>query len=122
MPPTAATNRNNSKKVSIAMKVRRTLIFPFEHQNSENLLTNHSLLYRAANWLETTMRALQKCKGSGQKSNNERQAQLFPPKKSTASSRQFLFRRCLIRTRLFIPIRERLSTCADLQRSGPYHW
>ena len=102
------------------MKVRKTLIFSLEHQKIENL-TNHSLLYRAANWLETTMRALQKRKESEQRSNDERQAQpLLPEKSATPPSRQFPFRRCLIKTRFFMPIKGRLPTCTNLKRLGPY--
>ncbi|MGI2028371.1 hypothetical protein [Endozoicomonas acroporae] len=98
------------------MKVRKTLIFPLEHQHSDNL-TRHSLLYRAANWLETTMRALQEQREEKQLTEQpEQQKPAFPP------SRQYPFRRCLIRTRFFMPTRGRLPVCTHLQRPGPHHW
>ncbi|MBO9481618.1 MULTISPECIES: hypothetical protein [Gammaproteobacteria] len=98
------------------MKVRKTLIFPLEHQHCDNL-TRHSLLYRAANWLETTMRALQEQREEKQLTEqSEQQKPAFP------LSRQYPFRRCLIRTRFFMPIRGRLPVCTHLQRPGPHHW
>ncbi|WP_257263511.1 hypothetical protein [Endozoicomonas sp. ONNA2] len=97
------------------MRVRKTLIFPLEHQHSENLPRN-SLLYRAANWLETTMRALQEHREEKQHGQPlAQQKPVFP------SSKQYPFRRCLIRTRLFMPTRERLPVCT-LLRPGPHHW
>ncbi|WP_066015333.1 hypothetical protein [Endozoicomonas atrinae] len=104
------------------MKVRKTLIFPLEHQNSDDL-NRHSLLYRAANWLETTMRALQEHREAERKSEDEKRVQLLLPEKPALSfSRHFPFRRCLMRTRFFMPTRGRLRVCTNLKRPGPYHW
>lgn len=106
------------------MKVRKTLIFPLERQNPENL-TGHSLLYRAANWLESTMRALQ------EQRENEKQAKLFaqqvtqqkPAQLSTRQpTRQHPFRRHLMKTRFFMPTRGRLPVRTNVKRPGPYQW
>ncbi|USE37451.1 hypothetical protein [Endozoicomonas sp. SCSIO W0465] len=108
------------KKYLITMKVRKTLIFPLEHQNPENL-TRHSLLYRAANWLESTMRALQEHR------ENENQAgapaqQITQQRAACPSSGQYPFRRHLVKTRFFLPTRGRLPVCTNLKRSDPYQW
>ena len=98
------------------MKVRKTLIFPLESETTENL-TRNSLLYRAANWLETAMRALQEHKEAEKKTEYSSLSKhlITPP-------RHFPFRRHLMKSRYFMPVRGRLPVCTNLRRMGPHHW
>ena len=99
------------------MKVRKTLIYSLDNQDPDTL-SRHSLLYRAANWLENTMRTFQAEKDSD--------TQLFTSDLSDFSLEQdiedFPFRRYLIKARPFMIKRGRLPICTNLRRVGPYHW
>lgn len=100
------------------MKVRKTLIFPLEHQSHDDL-TRQALLYRAANWLESTMRALQEQRenDNGQEDQTGSLQALSEP-----SPGHFPFRRYLMKTRFFMATRGRLPLCSSLKRPGPHHW
>ncbi|MFK0572455.1 hypothetical protein [Endozoicomonas sp.] len=102
------------------MKVRKTLIFPLENQTPENL-TRNSLLYRAANWLETAMRALQEHKEAEKRMENSSLAPA-PDNQLITPPRHFAFRRHLMKSRCFMPVRGRLPVCTNLRRIGPHHW
>ena len=100
------------------MKVKKTLIFPFEQQTPYTS-SNLSLLQMAAQWLETTMQALKESK---------KQSQFEPESPQVPDCiQERLLRNCCFRSwndkkRDFNPVRSRLKLASSSFRAGPHHW
>ena len=104
------------------MKVKKTLIFPFEQQAPYTPTSKQSLLRMAASWLETTMKALKESKNPEESSKISRH-------KVNAFNRSRIIRNCPQRpyhliSRDFSPVchRRRLNPHPFNGRAGRYHW
>ncbi len=106
------------------MKVKKTLIFPFEQQAPYTTTSKQSLLRMAANWLETTMRALK-----DSKKQEEEEESKITRHRVNAFNRSRMIRNCPQRhhhlmSRGFSPVchRRRLNPSRSRFRAGHYHW
>lgn len=106
------------------MKVKKTLIFPFEQQAPYTTTSKQSLLRMAATWLETTMRALKDSKTASKPATTKSSRY-----KVNAFNRSRMIRNCPQRpyhhmSRTFSPAchRRRLNPYPTRHRSGNYHW
>lgn len=104
---------------SHAMKVKKTLIFPFE-QRALYTTSRQSLMRMAASWLETTMNALKESK---------KQASVPEPSKIRLFRKDRLIRNCTCRAHNYqgryfqpVPQRQRLSLFPSHSRTGRHHW
>lgn len=104
------------------MKVKKTLIFPFEQQAPYTTTSRQSLLRMAASWLETTMRALKESK-------KQEESLKITRHKENAFNRSRMIRNCPVRhhhleRRVFSASshRHRLNAASSRFRAGRYHW
>ena len=104
------------------MKVKKTLIFPFEQQAPYTTSSKQSLLRMAASWLETTMKALKDSK-------KQEKVRKIDSYKTNAFNRSRTIRNCsqrphLLMSRTFSPAchRRRLNPLPSRGRAGRYHW
>lgn len=99
------------------MKVKRTLVFPFEQQTPYTS-SKLSLLQMAAQWLETTMQALKESK----QQRHESAESNIPDCLQERLLRNCLYRPSHQKKRQFQPVRSRLKASPSLFRAGRYHW